>query len=85
MGTNHLSIRLFNSPPEAPKYEFPEYRYATIDEAVVVKGGTQSGKPTVDLIITDQATGQKFVAMITGNLLTTVSEVISGAVGANHG
>lgn len=83
MGTNHLSIKLFNSPSEAPKYELPEHRYATIDEAIVVKGGTVRGKPTVDLIITDQATGQKFVAMITGHLLQTLSDVMLSATPPN--
>lgn len=80
MGFNHLQINLYNSPSEAPKYELPEYRYATIDGAAIVKGGTVSGKPTVDVLITDPETGQKYVAMITGHLLKTLSEVLSSVI-----
>ena len=42
-----------------------------ITQAVVVRKGTQGGNATVDLLLED-AHGNKFVTMITGNLLKSI-------------
>jgi hypothetical protein len=71
MGTNDISIKFFPTPDEAPNYNRPEYKHAEVTEAVLVRKGTVSGAPTVDLIFTDE-TGQKYVSMITAALLEQV-------------
>lgn len=48
-----------------------EYQHATpveIEKVVIVRDGTATGNPTVDLVLHDQA-GNKFVVMVTGRLL----------------
>lgn len=55
-------------------YRAPEYNAITIDEAVVVQNGTQGGNATVDLLLRDEK-GNKFVVMITNNLLQTINTV----------
>lgn len=73
MGTNHIKTRVFNSPDEAPNYnKMPEFKLASIDEAVIVRNGTTKGNATVDLIFTDQD-GNKYIAMITAKLLAQVT------------
>lgn len=72
MGTNHVSIKIFNSPKDAPHYTLPEYKGASVDEAVIVRKGTEGGNDTVDLIFTDES-GQKYVTMITGNILKSIA------------
>lgn len=66
-----LKISVFDYPGEAADagyaYTAP-VKAATLQEAVIVRQGTKAGNPTVDLIFTD-ADGNKYVAMITGNLL----------------
>lgn len=46
-----------------------------ITKVVVVRRGTVSGNPTVDLLLTDE-TGKQFVTMVTGALWDTVSQVV---------
>lgn len=48
-----------------------EYKPIEISKAVVVQDGTQAGKPTVDLVLVDQA-GQKYVVMLTGALVKSI-------------
>lgn len=52
-------------------YREPEYHPLDIQEVVVVKDGTVSGKPTVDLILVDK-NGQKYVTMLTGALVASI-------------
>lgn len=52
-------------------YSLPEYKACEVKQVVVVKHGTTSGASTVDLIIADE-TGQKYVVMLTGNLLKSI-------------
>ncbi len=42
-----------------------------VKKVVVVRKGTEAGNPTVDFILEDE-TGQRFVFMVTGNLLKTI-------------
>lgn len=78
--SNHLKILVVDSPNEAPHYvrDHPDVRSATIDTAIVVRNGTESGKCTVDFQITD-ADGKKLVAMLTGNLVRNLVAIIDGA------
>lgn len=45
-----------------------------VKDVVVVRNGTATGNPTVDFVLEDE-TGQKYVFMITGNLLKTIAEL----------
>lgn len=69
---NHLPLEICQSVEEAHRkgfiYTSPEYSGIEITKAVVVKGGMESGGASVDLILQD-ASGKKFVCMITGGLL----------------
>lgn len=75
-----LSIQIANSPEEAPNYnrDFVDVRAATITKAVIVKKGTESGKPTVDFQF-EAMDGSKFVAMLTGDLVKGLAKAVSGA------
>ena len=70
-----LNIRIFDNAAEAIAEKFvystPEYIGVTLKQAVVVRQGTVEGNSTVDLILEDEK-GQKYVAMVTGNLLRSV-------------
>lgn len=46
----------------------PQPKGLKIDKVVVVRNGTQQGRPTADLIMVDED-GNKYVTMITGALL----------------
>ena len=65
-------MTICDSPADAVekgfKYRSPEYQQAHLKKAVVVRKGTEQGNSTVDLIFEDND-GNKFVAMITSNLL----------------
>ena len=77
LGANHLTIRLADSPAEAPSYNKPEYLLAKLTTAQVVGRGTVSGNPTVDFIFEDES-GQKYVAMLTGSLVENLAAAILG-------
>jgi len=74
---NHLSIVVCQDADDAiaQGYDYAskgdEYKPIEISKAVVVRKGTQSGKPTVDFVLTDQA-GQKYVVMLTGALVKSI-------------
>lgn len=48
-----------------------EYKPIKISQAVVVRNGTEAGRPTVDFVLTDE-TGQKYVVMLTGALVNSI-------------
>jgi hypothetical protein len=77
LGTNDLSIELFDTPKKAPNYEKPDYEGANLTTAVVVGNGTVNGNPTVDLIFVDE-NGQKYIAMITGGIMQNLAGAIEG-------
>ena len=53
------------------------YLPAQILKAVIVQDGTESGRPTVDIIFEDQ-NGVRYVGMITGRLLHMVDSAMRG-------
>ena len=73
----HLSIAVCDDAADAIDKGFnyaaygDEYKPIEITKAVVVRNGTESGKPSVDFILTDQA-GQKYVVMLTGALIKSI-------------
>lgn len=74
---NSLVITVAKSPQEAPNYreDHPGIKSASLTQCIVVRNGTKEGRPTVDLIFTDED-GKKHVALITGRLMKSLSEVI---------
>jgi hypothetical protein len=75
LGTNDLNVVLYDTPLMAPTYRKPEYKPANLTIAGVVGDGTVDGNPTVDLIFEDES-GQKYVAMLTGNLIDGVATAV---------
>lgn len=71
----HLDVVLCKDAQEAIdrgfQYRLPEYKAVQIEQVVVVQNGTEGGNSTVDLVMKDEA-GNKFVVMITGNLLKSI-------------
>lgn len=71
----HLSITICEDAKDATRqgffYREPVYKGVEIEKVVVVKNGTVQGNSTVDLILVDK-TGQKYVVMLTGNLLKSI-------------
>jgi hypothetical protein len=77
MITNNISVEVKESISEAPTYD-KEWIQAKIDKAIIFKGGTTSGKPTVDLQLSDRK-GKKYLVMATGGILEMVMAAIQGA------
>lgn len=76
MINNALSIKIAEDPKEAPNYnEIGGYKSIKIDTALIVKNGTQAGKPTVDLQLEDE-NGNKFVALLTGQLIISLADAV---------
>lgn len=74
---NHLSVVVCQDADDAiaQGYDYAskgaEFKPIEITKAVVVRNGTQAGKPTVDLVLVDE-TGQKYVVMLTGALVKSI-------------
>lgn len=73
----HLNVRIFNNADEASAAGYShDAKYAdaepiNITQVVVVRNGTVGGNSTADLLLEDQK-GNKFVVMVTGNLLKSL-------------
>lgn len=71
---SHLKTTVCEDATDALRHGFlyrpPVHLPIQIDQVVVVKKGTQSGKATVDLVMVDEK-GQKYVCMVTAALLQT--------------
>lgn len=72
---NHLDVTVCATSDEAVAkgfvYPASEFTAVEILQAVVVQSGTESGKPTVDLVFADEK-GNKYMVMITGALLKSI-------------
>lgn len=75
---NALAISVANSVDEAPNWsrDYPDVRAVDIKKAIIVKGGMDSGKSTVDFVIVDQD-GNENVAMLTGELVKNLALMIN--------
>jgi hypothetical protein len=73
---SHLKITICKDASDAIRqgfnYREPVFKSMQIEQVVVVQDGTETNKPTVDLIMVDPATGQKYVAMLTGALVKMI-------------
>lgn len=80
---NVLPIRIVESPAEAPNYRNSDFMGARLTEAVIVKKGTEAGKPTVDLVFEvikpDGTVTDIAVAMTTGTIVEMLASAIKGA------
>ena len=73
---NNLSVHICADADDAVEkghsYSQSEgFKAVEIDKVVVVLKGTVEGNSTVDLVLKDQD-GNKFVVMVTGNLLKSI-------------
>lgn len=73
----HLALVICDSPEDAVAkgFDYKTEKPVEIQQAVIVRNGTESGRSTVDLIIVDEK-GNKFVVMLTGSII----QMIAGAV-----
>ena len=78
MISNMLSVTVADSPASAPAYEEGEFKMLKLNNAVVVKRGTDIGNPTVDLVFTD-AEGGKYVVLATGGIIENLGGVVKSA------
>lgn len=72
---NHLDIQVCQDAEQASEmgfnYSSEEYTAVEIQTVVVVREGTEGGNHTVDIILHD-AHGNKYVCMVTGNLIKSI-------------
>ena len=74
---NNATINIHRSPEEAPQWN-EERRVEgglTVAEFHIVRNGTEGGRSTVDIVLTDKD-GIKYVGMITGRLFCAVAKAI---------
>jgi hypothetical protein len=75
--TTHMKVTVFKDGQDAAAngYNYnvftPKVRPVELKEVVVVSEGTNSGKPTVDFLVEDEA-GNRYVFMVTAALLKTI-------------
>ena len=74
----HASVKIFDKIADAPIYLEPEFVGVDITDFMLVKKGTVSGKTTVDIILKDK-NGQKYAALITGDILRAVVASVNGS------
>jgi hypothetical protein len=74
---SHLSVTVCKDAADAIArgYDYtkhqPQPTPIAVKEVVVVRSGTEAGNATVDFVLEDEA-GQRFVFMVTGNLLKSI-------------
>ena len=72
---HHLDITICDDAQEAINqgFNWGDMNVAPIEikQVIVVRNGTQAGRPTVDFVLEDQ-TGKRFVFMVTGALLKSI-------------
>lgn len=71
----HIKVTVCEDASDALRHGFlyrpPIHMPIEIEQAVVVKKGTQAGRATVDLVMQDSS-GQKYVCMVSAALLQAV-------------
>lgn len=77
MITNNFKVIIADTAKDAPNYG-GDFTAVKITKCVIVKKGTEMGNPTVDMQLED-ANGNKFVVMTTGNLLNTLAATVEAA------
>lgn len=76
MISKQLDIKIVDTPIEAPNYG-PDYTGLKMVKCIIVGKGTKSGKPTVDIQLTDKE-GNKYLIMTTGAILESLGGAIMG-------
>lgn len=74
MLTTHTVIKLCPSVEESPKYG-DETKLIRMDNILIIKGGMESGKSSVDIQCTDKD-GNKYLIFTTGALLKMIASAI---------
>jgi hypothetical protein len=71
----HLNLVVCESPEEAVekgfKYSDETHTLVNVENVVIVRNGMQSGAASVDFVMEDKD-GNKYVFMVTGNLLKSI-------------
>ncbi len=82
----HVDIKIVDTPDDAPNYrrDQPHVKAAKLKSAVIVCNGTTTGRPSVDLVFTDDE-GNTFVAMTTAGLVDGIAAAARGAVQRGQG
>lgn len=70
----NVKVHMHADPMEAPIFREPEFQGIEILEVNVVNKGTQQGNSTVDFVL-QTADGQKYVFLITSNLLRMITHL----------
>lgn len=72
---NHLNVTVCEDSHDAVAkgfdYSKDGIKPIEVQQVVVVRKGTQEGNATVDFVLQDES-GQRFVFMVTGNLLKAI-------------
>ena len=76
MISNSVSIKIVDSPEEAPNYT-NDTMLLKMKRCIIVGKGTIKGNPTIDIQLTDDS-GKKYVIMTTGAIITGISEAVKG-------
>lgn len=79
---NSVSLELIRGSI-APRYP-QSIKELTITNVVITEQGTQGGWPIVDLQMVD-SNGNEYFAMVTGQIVNTISAAIKGVNVRNHG
>ena len=73
--TTQVAISICKDADDAIQHGFnyrePEYKGLELKQLVVVRDGTEKHNSTVDFVVEDES-GQRYVFMITGNLLKSI-------------
>lgn len=78
MLTDNIKMIVAESVKDAPNYTGnTEFKPVKLEKGIIVKNGTVAGNCTVDIQMTDQD-GNKFVALVTGNLIGMMAAAIEG-------
>jgi hypothetical protein len=73
----HLNVVICENAEDAiakgysKEQKYSEAKPVTVEEVVIVRNGTKGGNSTADLVLADEE-GNKYVVMITGNLLKSL-------------
>lgn len=76
-GQNHVRLIICENAQDAIDkgyvYREPDYKGAVLETIVVVRGGMESGKSSVDLVFKDES-GQRHVALLPTTLLKMIPD-----------
>lgn len=74
--TNSVNVKIVDTPAEAPTYG-EETKLIRITDVLIVGKGTESGKPTVDIKMTDPV-GNEYLVMATGAIIEAIGAAVTG-------